>query len=300
MESITEAVIERDASVLCSPDDMLSFKLLNHVLGSGSSSRVFAAVNLSTGQRVACKKYDLTDLSSGYDLRSTARKEAAILQRLSSRYIPEPIAFSETSSSAYIFLELLNDSKTMDKELRKTGGVFDEARAREHFVQLVDAVEHLHAQGIVHRDIKLENILLDRANGCAKLIDFGLSDYLFEDGSTLTEAVAEERVFDAYCGSPLYLAPEMCQQKPYRGRPVDIWSLGVVLYKMIQGRFPFGGESASQVFARIVNKQLSFSASRVISPELKDLLAKLLEKDPSKRATFQEIKQHPWITLAPC
>jgi serine/threonine protein kinase len=274
---------------------MLAFKLLNQLLGSGSSSRVFAAVNLSTGQKVACKKYDLTDSTSGYDLRQTARKEAAILERLSTQYVPAPIAFSETSSSAYLFLELLSGSRTLAKALKQSGGVFDEERARVHFRQLVDAIEHLHYRGIVHRDIKLENILID-PSGQTKIIDFGLSDYLFEDEAGQADGPGrQERVFEEYCGSPVYVAPEVCQNQPYRGRPVDVWSLGVLLYKMILGRFPFAGESPSMIFSRIVTAPLEFSPRRSISLELRDLLLLLLEKNPEKRATLDDIRNHPWM-----
>ena len=120
-----------------------------------------------------------------------------------------------------------------------------EADARAIFVQILMAVEYLHTTGIVHRDIKLENVLFDE-NRSMKLVDFGFSVGCRDPTKKLK----------IFCGTPSYMAPEIVMRRQYEGRPVDIWSLGVLLYAMLCGMFPFVAKSYPELYKKIVRAHL--------------------------------------------
>lgn len=157
-------------------------------------------------------------------------------------------------------------------------GVFSEFLARCCFSDLLAAVSYLHANGVVHRDLKSENCALD-VNGTVKVIDFGLAAR-FVPGELLTE----------YCGSPDYSAPEVLREVPYEGPPIDVWALGVILYDMVLGRLPFSPDTTSFVLGE---DALCSDASN----ELLALLQHLLHEDPKGRATTRQIAKSPWMHL---
>jgi serine/threonine protein kinase len=138
----------------------------------------------------------------------------------------------------------------------------------------------MHEMGVVHRDLKPENCVLD-PNRTVKVIDFGLATRC-EKGQLL----------DEYCGSPEYAAPEVMKQIPHEGPPIDIWSVGVILYDMVMGRLPFGGECLSSFDVLDIDEGFT--------PELQLLLKELLVEDPRKRGRGQEIVKCGWMGLAAC
>lgn len=146
---------------------------------------------------------------------------------------------------------------------------------------MVEAIGYLHGQGIAHRDLKCKNILLsndeteDKIE--VKIIDFGLSN--FSKGNSLHRT---------FCGTPAYAAPEMILAQSYSGPEVDVWSLGVVLYLMIRGEFPFS--SISNIITG------TFTPSEALSMPVNDLLAKMFARDFRQRISLQDVKLHPWVT----
>jgi len=154
--------------------------------------------------------------------------------------------------------------------------------AREYFVQMVLAVKILHSVGICHRDLKLENFLLD-GNNRLKVADFGLSKKFL---------MTEENVdlMSTYCGTTDYAAPEVLRNQPYDGRFTDIWSLGVVLFAMVSGCFPF----------KNVNNQMNaiFGFAPSMSTEVKDLISMVLVANPKNRMSLDKILAHPWCAKA--
>lgn len=149
------------------------------------------------------------------------------------------------------------------------------------FRQIIDALQYIHSKNIVHRDIKLDNILIDLNNNI-KLCDFGVSKQI----------KSNERVYDQ-CGTPAYIAPEILKNDGFQGFSADIWSAGIVLYAMSQGKVPFFAKDVQDLYLMIVKDK--YSPLEDVSSELEDLMSKLLIKDPSKRITIEGILNHPWL-----
>ena len=151
------------------------------------------------------------------------------------------------------------------------------------FQQIIAGVEYIHRLNIVHRDLKPENLLLDH-NKNLKIVDFGLSN-TYKDGELLKTA----------CGSPCYAAPEMIAGKKYLGANVDIWSCGVILYALICGFLPFEDPNTANLYKKILNGD--FTVPKFVSNDAKELLSRVLDTDPDKRAKVDEIKRHKWFLI---
>ena len=123
----------------------------------------------------------------------------------------------------------------------KGKGRLGEGEARSLFLQLLSGVEAMHAACIVHRDIKLENVLFDEGQRTVKLVDFGFSVMVRDPAKRLK----------IFCGTPSYMAPEITQRREYLGRPVDVWSLGVLLYACLAGHFPFTAKTYPELYKKM-------------------------------------------------
>ncbi|RMZ93846.1 MAP microtubule affinity-regulating kinase -like protein [Brachionus plicatilis] len=155
--------------------------------------------------------------------------------------------------------------------------------ACEKFCQIISAVEYCHLKNIVHRDLKIENLLLD-VNMNVKLVDFGFANY-FDLKSPL----------NTFCGSPPYAAPEIFIGKKYYGPEIDVWSLGVILYVLVSASLPFDSENLQRLKNLILN--CKYRIPYFLSSECEHLIRNLLVVNPSKRFKIQQIKAHKWIKL---
>ena len=173
----------------------------------------------------------------------------------------------------------------------KARGGLDEADARWFFQQLIIGLDYCHRSGVVNRDIKLENTLLDGgARPLLKICDFGYS-------KNEKDSLPKSRV-----GTPGYTAPEVLSNaRSYDGRAADVWSSGVMLYVMLFCEYPFeragdgdGGNKFAKVLDRIRRVDYRFPASIPVSAECKDLISKILVADPAARLTVDQIQSHPW------
>lgn len=162
----------------------------------------------------------------------------------------------------------------------------EESELRKIFQDCILGLYYLHINNIIHRDLKPQNILFD-ANGVAKLADFGVSE-LFDKTDSINDCE----------GTYHFMAPELfnLQEKmSFKGKLADIWGLGVTFFSFIFLEVPFLGNNLLEMADKIKNETLKFPAKRKISPELQDLLKKMLEKDPEKRITLDEIIQNKWL-----
>ncbi|XP_078085643.1 RAC-gamma serine/threonine-protein kinase isoform X3 [Mustelus asterias] len=165
--------------------------------------------------------------------------------------------------------------------------VFSEDRTRFYGAEIVSALDYLHSEKIVYRDLKLENLMLDK-DGHIKITDFGLCK----------EGITDAATMKTFCGTPEYLAPEVLEDNDY-GRAVDWWGLGVVMYEMMCGRLPFYNQDHEKLFELILMEDIKFP--RTLSSDAKSLLSGLLIKDPNKRLgggpeDAKDIMQHSFFS----
>ena len=158
----------------------------------------------------------------------------------------------------------------------------EEEESAKVFGQIISGIQYIHKLHVVHRDLKLENILIGHDRSI-RLVDFGLSNTY----------KATERLKTA-CGSPCYAAPEMIDSKtPYEPLMVDIWSSGVILYAMVCGCLPFEDQDTGKLYKKILAGD--YKLPKHLSPDLKDFIQRILTTDPDKRIRIEEMKNHKWL-----
>ena len=192
-----------------------------------------------------------------------------------------------SSSKLYIVMDLVTGGELFTKILNE--GKLEENVARSYFQQLVDGIEYCHRRGVCHRDLKPENLLIDETTGELKITDFGLS--------AMKGASTTEELLHTQCGSPNYCAPEIIarHRQGYNGAKVDAWSCGIILFALLAGFLPFYDENTKVLYRMIQRDDVKFP--RKFPPEAKDLVLKLLHKEPERRYTLQEVKRHPWFSV---
>ncbi|KAJ8391475.1 hypothetical protein AAFF_G00089490 [Aldrovandia affinis] len=272
---------ERDFAVL---DLLVGNYLVGKKLGEGSFAKVREGLHATTGEKVAVKVIDKEKAKQDTYMTKNLRREGQIHQMIRHPNIVQLLDILETENSYYLVTELCPGGNLMNRIYEKN--YLEEAEVQKYIRQLVMAVEHLHRAGVVHRDLKIENLLLDE-NDNIKLIDFGLSN--------CGEILGYTDPFSTQCGSPAYAAPELLSRKKY-GRKVDVWSIGVNMYAMLTGMLPFTVEpySIKILHTKMVNKEINPLPPHLSSGAV-SLLMDLLEPDPVKRPTIQQVMANPWL-----
>eukprot|EP00013_Stygamoeba_regulata_P029025 CAMPEP_0177652636 /NCGR_PEP_ID=MMETSP0447-20121125/13246_1 /TAXON_ID=0 /ORGANISM="Stygamoeba regulata, Strain BSH-02190019" /LENGTH=340 /DNA_ID=CAMNT_0019155915 /DNA_START=136 /DNA_END=1158 /DNA_ORIENTATION=+ len=252
-------------------------------VGEGRNT-VYLAVNQRTAEKVCLKVVDKTYDKSYQNFVQQLRlhNEANSLQSLSHPNIVTCNRVEDLPDCCFLELELVNGIDLV--EFISLHGKLSEQASRHVFRQLVDAVVYLHTNNYCHRDIKGDNILLDDL-GNIKLVDFEFCTK-FEESRPLNKVV----------GSMFYSAPELLNRQNYYGPQVDIWSLGVTLYSMLFGRLPWHTPNRKDLHQAIHTVPVYFPPTQNISPELKDLILKMLSIDPDKRPTAEEVADHSWLS----
>eukprot|EP00038_Savillea_parva_P012199 m.202946 g.202946 ORF g.202946 m.202946 type:complete len:428 (+) comp21992_c0_seq1:103-1386(+) len=214
------------------------------------------------------------------------RAELDIIKRMQHPNIVELIEVLEdpAEDTVFIILELLG-KPVMDMSVRDTVHRLPESVARGYFVQLRSAVEYLHNNGVIHRDIKPSNLLLDASGMNVKLVDFGVSHAFQGDDDWLK----------GDSGTYAFMAPEALDSAAalFRGRPADVWAMGVTLYCLVFATLPFHHDNVPMLFGEIREKPVTFEAD--CSEGVRTVLRRILEKDPSKRISLSELAEDAWV-----
>merc|ERR1711959_163605 len=258
---------------------------IGHPLGEGQFGKVKEAVDLETGLRCAIKIIRKAAIKTGKDVE-TVKKEVQFMKMLDHPNVLKMYDTLEDAEKLYLVLELAAGGDLFDKIVNMGG--FNEQVAGDYFKQILSGLTHCHGKGIIHRDLKPENLLLG-SNDLLKISDFGLSNIL----------MTPQQMLKTHCGSEKYAAPEIMQNTdPYAGAPVDIWSIGVILYIMVGGAFPFVEATMScDLYASLT--QGNFKWPEHFTPDLVDLLKRIFTIDPKARITLPEIHRHPWVSPVP-
>ncbi|CAG9464730.1 unnamed protein product [Pedinophyceae sp. YPF-701] len=254
------------------------------VLGKGNFGEAKLAKRKDTGELFAIKF-----LPRGAKITNHVEREILNHRQLQH---PNVVQFQEvflTKKELCIVMEYAEGGELFKRVQAQKR--FPEETCRHYFQQILSGLHYCHKQGVCHRDLKLENCLLDSSSqelAQVKLADFGYSKH----------AVLQSNP-NSTVGTPAYIAPEVLLANEYEGPPADIWSLGVTLYVMLCGRYPFEDPKDPKNFQkslqRIVAVQYQFPSSVKPSPELQDLFDKILVADPKNRIKISEIWQHPWF-----
>eukprot|EP00803_Ostreobium_quekettii_P011583 evm.model.scf_1644.1 EVM.evm.TU.scf_1644.1 scf_1644:9342-18122(-) len=250
-------------------------------LGSGNFGVARLMRNKQTGELVAVKFID-----RGEKIDKNVERE--IVNHRMLRH-PNIIAFKEvflTDTSLGIVMEYAAGGELFDRIVK--AGRFSEDEARYFFQQVIVGVDFCHRSGVCHRDLKLENTLLDGSpQPKLKICDFGYSK------STVFDSVPKSTV-----GTPAYIAPEVLKRTQYDGQIADVWSCGVTLYVMLVGAYPFEDPEDPRNFRktiqRIMGVRYSFPSSLRISVDCMNLIQRIFVADPGRRIRIPEIKKHPW------
>lgn len=253
---------------------------IDKVLGQGSYAVVRLAYDKANNQRVAIKTYEKFKLLD-VNRRKNVKREIALLAQLDHLNVIKLVTWVETTITFNLIMEYIGDRSLYTYIKSKPTRRVPESEARHIFKQIVSGIDYVHSQGICHRDIKLENILLDDKNRI-KLIDFGFA---------ITCSVKEK--LNVFCGTPSYMAPEIVSKKEYSGQGVDVWALGVVLYALLVGKFPFKGVDEKDLYRRI-SKGI-YDCPPDLSNESKALISRILVVNPADRCNAKDILSDPWF-----
>ena len=258
--------------------------ILGEEVGSGAFGKVVLGKHILTEEKVAIKILDKMILNQTPEDYELVRKEISILKLVKHKFIVQLYEILQTAQHIFIIMEYCEGKEIMDYILTKNR--LSELESLKYFQQLINCLFYLHSQNIAHRDVKIDNMLLDK-NKDLKLIDFGLSTKYTDDN-----------LLDQPCGTVVYAAPEVLEGKEYHGMLADVWSSGIVLYGMLSGFLPFADKDDETNKKQVIKGEINYPD--FFSDEVKDLLKHMLDIDPMTRYTLQEIKDHPWFNMTDC
>lgn len=260
---------------------------LGRELGRGEFGITYLCTDKETGENFACKSISKKKLRTAVDIEDV-RREVEIMKQMPQH--PNLVTLKDTyedDSAVHLVMELCEGGELFDRIVAR--GHYTERAAAAVTKTIVEVVQICHEHGVMHRDLKPENFLFGnkKENAPLKAIDFGLSVF-FKPGERFTEIV----------GSPYYMAPEVLKRN--YGPEVDVWSAGVILYILLCGVPPFWAETEQGVAQAIIRSVIDFKRDPwpKVSENAKDLVRKMLDPDPKRRLTAQQVLDHPWLQNA--
>nr|XP_057903356.1 SNF-related serine/threonine-protein kinase [Doryrhamphus excisus] len=252
---------------------------LDKTLGRGHFAVVKLARHVFTGEKVAVKVIDKTKLDPV--ARGHLFQEVRCMKLVQHPNVVRLYEVIDTATKLYLILELGDGGDMYDCIMKHEGGLSEEV-SKCYFAQIVHAISYCHRLHVVHRDLKPENVVFFEKQGVVKLTDFGFSNR-FQPGKKLNTS----------CGSLAYSAPEILLGDEYDAPAVDIWSLGVILFMLVCGQPPFQEANDSETLTMIMD--CKYTVPPHISGACRDLIGHMLQRDPKKRATLEQIESHEWL-----
>ncbi|KAI9208700.1 kinase-like domain-containing protein, partial [Polychytrium aggregatum] len=256
-------------------------------IGQGAFSKVKIGYHRETGQKKEKqeeKEKQNSDKAAGEkSFVSSLQPEVQLLMRLDHPNVITLYQVMETEDECFVIMEYASGGELIDYIAARSR--LTEKEARKFFRQIISAMDHCHQANVVHRDLKLENLLLNSDRNIL-ISDFGL-------GRTFTSD--QDDYMKTFCGTPNYAAVELISGIPYIGVKSDVWAMGVVLYVMMTGRPPFVGENISALYSKI--KAVDYKCPDYFSPELRKLLSRILVRDPKARIDMEGLRNDPWVNF---
>lgn len=260
-------------------------------LGKGKFSQVYLCTRKkSQGQQYAVKVIDKKGLTKKQ--LEEIKKEAAICQLLDNEYVMKIYDYYNEKKKNSLVFEIINGGELFDYIIAQDDGI-SEQQSSTWFKQLLQALDYCHNKGVMHRDVKLENLMLTGENSVTpnsiKLVDFGLASL-----------VPERRQALGVVGSANYMAPEVAKNEPY-SKDIDLWSSGVVLYILLSGTMPFLGNDQAETLEIVKRGKFSFPNEDFggVTSNAKELVSLLMMYNPEERLLLKDALAHAWMGDAP-
>lgn len=247
-------------------------------LGKGKFGNVYLAREKRSKYIIALKVLFKSQLQKA-GVEHQLRREIEIQSHLRHVNVLRMFGYFYDETRVYLILEFAPRGEMYKILQKQQGGCFNEVKSAKYVRQLADALKYCHSKKVIHRDIKPENLLLD-LKGDLKIADFGWS----------VHATSSRR--GTMCGTLDYLPPEMVEGS-YHDEKVDLWALGVLCYEFLAGKPPFETETHNETYSRITKVDIHWP--KHFTPGAKDLIGKLLRKNPADRLPLEQVLQHPWI-----
>ncbi|OMJ84379.1 hypothetical protein SteCoe_14533 [Stentor coeruleus] len=256
-----------------------NFYLIGKQLGKGAFGKVYLGLHRLTGLKVAIKTIDKSIIQDDRTRRKVFQ-EVYVMKKINHQNVIRLLEVFESPKHLMIVLEYSGGGDLL--KLVKTRGSLTELEGKHIFSQLIEAIQACHTKNIIHRDVKLDNILITTDFTCIKLCDFGVS----------RSVKPGEKIYDQ-CGTPAYLAPEIIADRGYDPFYVDIWSMGVLLYAILTGTVPFRAKTLPELHKLIL--RCKYDMPDCLSLNAQDLIRRMLNPVPYMRISLEEMKIHPWF-----
>ncbi|KAK6942497.1 EF-hand domain, partial [Dillenia turbinata] len=286
IKRVSSVGLQVDSVLQRQTENLKEIYSLGRKLGQGQFGTTYLCVAKQDGKEFACKSIAKRKLTTQEDVEDV-RREIQIMHHLAGHpNVISIVGAYEDAVAVHVVMELCAGGELFDRIVQR--GHYSERKAAELARLIVGVVEACHSLGVMHRDLKPENFLFVNHDEEAplKTIDFGLSVF-FRPGETFSDVV----------GSPYYVAPEVLRK--HYGPECDVWSAGVIIYILLSGVPPFWDETEQGIFEQVLKGDLDFISDPwpSISEGAKDLVRRMLVRDPKKRLTAHEVLCHPWVQV---